>query len=258
MTTSRSSKSTFLVLISGQIETADFPEVSNLYCKYAYVMGPDWRQVSGLEEGLSPTCSRGQQNQRIVFNVPLEATFTSTNPFRWPQLVLSCYGHDRFGNDVIRGYGATYIPSVPGRTIRKIPMFVPQASTLIQNILSFFTGRRAEFVDPRIVAMSQGREVTRVQTQGFINVSFNVILKDFKKFGYDTSASTIGRYFDAPLPNFEEEFNRSTRLEPLQPTVQETTDELVAEEPTMVITQPTPPNEEETAVEALENEANDQ
>lgn len=39
-----------------------------------------------------------------------------------------------------------------------MPVFVPQASTLIQKMLSFFTGRRAEFVDPRIVSMAQGRE----------------------------------------------------------------------------------------------------
>ncbi|KAI6243734.1 hypothetical protein M3Y99_00036800 [Aphelenchoides fujianensis] len=228
MTTGRPSKSTFIVLITGQIETAEFPEVDNLYCKYTYVFGPDWRQVSGLEEGLSPTCDRGRQSQRIVFNTPLEATFTSTNPFRWPQLVLSCYGHDRFGNDVIRGYGATYVPTIAGRTTRKVAMFVPQASTLMQNVMSFFTGRRAEFVDPRIVAMSQGREVTRVTTQGFITVSFNVVLKDLKKFGYDTAASTIGRFFDAPLPNFEEEFQRAGRSDAPQPPAS------IVEEPTEV------------------------
>eukprot|EP01133_Synstelium_polycarpum_P027911 gene27911-33763_t len=31
-----------------------------------------------------------------------------------PQIVFSCYGPDSFGNDVIRGYGATYLPSTPG------------------------------------------------------------------------------------------------------------------------------------------------
>lgn len=44
------------------------------------------------------------------------------------------------------------------RTIRKVPIFLPQASTSIQQIISFFTGKRAEFVDPRIVATNEGRE----------------------------------------------------------------------------------------------------
>lgn len=127
--------------------------------------------MSGIEEGLSATCDKGSSSRRIVLNTPLEATFSSTNPFRCslypvqvltlclgPQIIISCYGHDRFGNDVIRGYGAAYIPTVPGKSTQVVPVFVPQASTLIQGILSFFTGRRAEFVDPRIVSMAQGRE----------------------------------------------------------------------------------------------------
>ncbi len=32
-----------------------------------------------------------------------------------PQLVLSCYGQDVFGNDVIRGYGVVHLPMAPGR-----------------------------------------------------------------------------------------------------------------------------------------------
>lgn len=63
-----------------------------------------------------------------------------------------------FGNDVITGYGSTHIPTVPGKTVRKVAMFVPESSTLTQSVMSFFTGRRAEFVDSRIVSMSHGRE----------------------------------------------------------------------------------------------------
>lgn len=32
-----------------------------------------------------------------------------------PQLVLSCYGLDAFGHDVVRGYGAVHVPISPGR-----------------------------------------------------------------------------------------------------------------------------------------------
>ncbi|KAH7718754.1 B9 protein [Aphelenchoides avenae] len=196
-------KSSFSLLVSGQIETADFPTVNNLYCKYFYVYGADWRQVSGIEEGISCTCERGAHTDNIVFNTPLEATFSSTNPFRWPQIVLSCYGLDRFGNDVIRGYGAVHLPTVPGRAARKVAMFLPEASTAIQKLLGYVTGRRAEFVDPRIVAMSEGREVTRVRTQGFVTLSFNTVLKDIKKFGYDVQPLTISRISEFPLPQFE-------------------------------------------------------
>ena len=32
-------------------------------------------------------------------------------------MVLSCYGTDSFGNDVVRGYGATHIPIMPGQYV---------------------------------------------------------------------------------------------------------------------------------------------
>ncbi|CAD5235751.1 unnamed protein product [Bursaphelenchus xylophilus] len=204
MTTGRPEKSSFIVLVTGEIEKAVFPEVNSIYCKYNYVYGPDWKFISGVEEGLSPSCERGHQSSHIAINTPIDATFSSTNPFRWPQLIISCYGHDMFGNDVIRGYGATFIPTAPGRSQRTVAMFVPQASTATQRILSFFTGRRAEFVDSRIVSMSQGREITRVSSQGLITVTFNVVLKDIKKYGYDVSPATISRISEFPLPHFEE------------------------------------------------------
>jgi len=34
-----------------------------------------------------------------------------------PQLVVSVYGYDVFGNDVPRGYGVTHIPITPGRLV---------------------------------------------------------------------------------------------------------------------------------------------
>lgn len=39
-----------------------------------------------------------------------------------------------------------------------MPLFVPQASTTLQKIIGYFTGRYAEFIEPRIVAMAEGRE----------------------------------------------------------------------------------------------------
>ena len=46
-------------------------------------------------------------------------------------------------------------------------------------------GRRPEFVDPRVVASGEGRDVTRVSTQGYVTVQLSVVTKDLKKLGYD-------------------------------------------------------------------------
>ena len=88
--------------------------------------------------------------------------------------MLSFYGQDPFGNDVIRGYSATHLPTVPGkcaflsdfytffvpqiRIKRKCPLFLPQGSTLLQRLIGVFTGRRVEFADPRILAMAESRD----------------------------------------------------------------------------------------------------
>eukprot|EP00054_Salpingoeca_dolichothecata_P018999 m.117547 g.117547 ORF g.117547 m.117547 type:complete len:107 (-) comp23090_c0_seq3:33-353(-) len=94
------------------------------------------------------------------------------------------------GRDVVRGYGATHLPISPGRCSRTIPMFVPQASSTLQRVASWILGQRPEFVDPKFVAQSNGREVTRVRTQGKVTLSLDVIMKDFTKHGFRSTPST--------------------------------------------------------------------
>ncbi|KAM8845375.1 B9 domain-containing protein 1 isoform 2-T2 [Spinachia spinachia] len=163
-----------------------FPEYDNLYCKYCFVYGHDWAATSGLEEGITQiTCKGRQSSHKLIWNFPLETTFKSTSPSGWPQLVVSVYGPDVFGNDVVRGYGATHIPITPGQHTRIIPMFVPEPTWRLQKFTSWLLGRRPEYTDPKVVAQGEGREVTRVQSQGFVTVSFHIITKDMKKLGYD-------------------------------------------------------------------------
>ncbi|XP_031717962.1 B9 domain-containing protein 1 [Anarrhichthys ocellatus] len=186
-----SNPSVFLLTVNGQIEGANFPEYDNLYCKYCFVYGHDWAPTSGLEEGITQiTCKGSQSSHTLIWNFPLETTFKSTNPSGWPQLVVSVYGPDVFGNDVVRGYGATHIPFTPGQHTRTIPMFVPEPTWRLQKFTSWLLGRRPEYTDPKVVAQGEGREVTRVRSQGFVTVSFHIITKDMKKLGYDTGPSS--------------------------------------------------------------------
>ncbi|XP_057571343.1 B9 domain-containing protein 1 isoform X6 [Hippopotamus amphibius kiboko] len=116
-------------------------------------------------------------------------TSPSTSPSRAPTpvaIVLSVYGPDVFGNDVVRGYGAVHVPFSPGRHKKIIPMFVPESTSKLQTFTSWFMGRRPEYTDPKVVAQGEGREVTRVRSQGFVTLLFNVVTKDMRKLGYDT------------------------------------------------------------------------
>ncbi|XP_026670262.1 B9 domain-containing protein 1 isoform X3 [Ceratina calcarata] len=106
----------FFLSITGSIEHAEFYDINNAYCKYGYHFGPEWSVVAGIEEGLTQMskCSNDPRNL-AVWNFPLEATFKSTDPHGWPQLIMSIYGLDIFGHDVIRGYGVCYLPLKAGR-----------------------------------------------------------------------------------------------------------------------------------------------
>ena len=37
-------------------------------------------------------------------------------------------------------------------------MFVPESSSMVQKLASYFLGRRPEYVDPRVVSQGEGRE----------------------------------------------------------------------------------------------------
>ncbi|XP_045442435.1 B9 domain-containing protein 1 isoform X3 [Pipistrellus kuhlii] len=129
--------SVFLLMVSGQVESAQFPEYDDLYCKYCFVYGHDWAPTAGLEEGISQITSKSRDvPHALVWNFPIDVTFKSTNPFGWPQIVLSVYGPDVFGNDVVRGYGAVHVPLSPGRHKRTIPMFVPESTSKLQKFTS--------------------------------------------------------------------------------------------------------------------------
>ncbi|XP_057571341.1 B9 domain-containing protein 1 isoform X4 [Hippopotamus amphibius kiboko] len=73
--------SVFLLMVNGQVESAQFPEYDELYCKYCFVYGQDWAPTAGLEEGISQITSKSQDARRaLVWNFPIDVTFKSTNP----------------------------------------------------------------------------------------------------------------------------------------------------------------------------------
>ena len=98
--------------------------------------------------------------------------------------MISVYGLDLLGNDVVRGYGAVHAPLSPGCHTARVAMFVPESTSRVQQLASWLLGRRPEFVDPRVVAGGQGRDVTRVRSQGWVNLTFNIVTKDLERLGY--------------------------------------------------------------------------
>ena len=126
------------------------------------------------------------ERQKFIWNFPLDITFRSTCPFGWPQIVISVYEIDAFGNETICGYGSVHLPLSPGPHAAKVPIFAPQSSSLMQRFASYFLGRKPEYVDPRVTASGEGRDVTRVRSCGWVRLTFNIMTKDLKRLGYET------------------------------------------------------------------------
>uniref|UniRef100_A0A915JL71 B9 domain-containing protein 1 n=1 Tax=Romanomermis culicivorax TaxID=13658 RepID=A0A915JL71_ROMCU len=192
----------FIYLANGQIENAEFPHLQTLYLKYLFVTGADWSIISGIEEGITQVCRTNEvsnHKNNFVINFPFEIGFKSTNPFGWPQIVLCCYGSDFFGNDVIRGYGACHIPISAGSHKTRIPMFVPDSSSIVQRFLGWLLSRRPELINPSSIAKAENREAMHMKTQGFVDVVWNIVTKDTKKLAFDLNPKSLSLLSDFPL-----------------------------------------------------------
>ena len=66
-------------------------------------------------------------------------------------------------------------------------------------LFSWLFGRRPEFIDPKLVAQGEGREVTRVRSQGTVKIKFSVVTRDMKKLGYDTEPASVAIPHIAPV-----------------------------------------------------------
>ncbi|XP_005054392.1 PREDICTED: B9 domain-containing protein 1 isoform X1 [Ficedula albicollis] len=87
--------SVFLLAVSGEIESGEFPGFDDLYCKFCFVYGQDWVPTAGLEEGISQITSKSSVSPTtLVWNFPIDITFKSTNPFGcecWEAQENHCY-----------------------------------------------------------------------------------------------------------------------------------------------------------------------
>ncbi|EEC06461.1 eppb9, putative, partial [Ixodes scapularis] len=142
----------------------------------------------GIEEGISQMCKKSKDPRGIfVWNFPLDITFKSCNPYGCKNAMLTLVGaHNHKKILPVQCYSAfTCSLCRYSRHRRSMSMFVPESSSLVHKLVGWMSGRRPEFVDPKMVARGEGREVTRMTSDGVVDVIFHVVTKDLKKFGYN-------------------------------------------------------------------------
>lgn len=102
-----------------------------------------------------------------------------------PDIIVVILGLDAFGSEVVRGYGWRHLPTYPGMHSFNIPLYRPESTSLLNRLTAWFVeSRRPEFVDATLAAGNDGRELVSVCNGGQLNVQLNVLLKDFRRYGF--------------------------------------------------------------------------
>lgn len=178
------------VNLQGSIEVGSFDSVNDVYMKYSVVTGPDWILSSGSDVGITQISryKKDENGTRIfVWNQPISISYRSYNYFGWPQIVLSVYYFDLFGNDQLLGYGCTHLPissSSPPGSKQLVKIYAPQSSSMIKQLLSWIVGRKPELVNSNLVARADCRSVLQMVHVGHIELSFDLTSKDVASNGY--------------------------------------------------------------------------
>jgi len=121
----------------------------------------------------------------MIWNFPIDASFRSTTPHGWPQIVLICSGLDFFGRENNYAYGTIHIPTTIGRHERYIKMFSPTTNSWWSMFTSWLSGTYREFINgPKTLSECNEKEIIRVNATGTVKIVFQVTLINLEKFGF--------------------------------------------------------------------------
>ena len=177
----------FMLNVQGMIELGEFFDGDIINCKYDIEFGQDWELLNGLKTNQSQQACRTEgKDNFFIWNMPFEVCLRSTNPSGWPQLVVSCYGPDWFGREVLKAYGVCYFPTTKGSHERTLHMFSIKSSSGFIEAIGIFLGQKAEILNaPNVLSTGEGREVIRAQSEGIVKAKFNINITNMEYFGYN-------------------------------------------------------------------------
>ena len=170
----------FILNVQGMIELGEFFDGDIINCKYDIEFGQDWELLNGLKTNQSQQACRTEgKDNFFIWNMPFEVCLRSTNPSGWPQLVVSCYGPDWFGREVLKAYGVCYFPTTKGSHERTLHMFSIKSSSGFIEAIGIFLGQKAEILNaPNVLSTGEGREVIRAQSEGIVKAKFNINIQN--------------------------------------------------------------------------------
>ncbi|XP_052861976.1 B9 domain-containing protein 1 [Anopheles bellator] len=195
--TSGESESFFHLTVTGQLESAYFPmgpDGSGLFCRYDIVAGPDWELVSGLQSAVTQSARTESDYRTVVFNMPIEFTMKSTNPYGWPQIIFSLYGANVWNVETNRGYARVHCPLSGShsaeRTLRA-PLFIPKYANACSAVMSWISGVNPEMRDPKILADGSKHKGLSSETYGELVVKLCAISRGSTRMALDWGQAAL-------------------------------------------------------------------
>ncbi|GAB0095734.1 B9 domain-containing protein 1 [Sergentomyia squamirostris] len=173
----------FHLSVFGQLESLIQPlgcDSKSVYARYEIITGADWELVSGSRTGVTQNSSTSRKRfHTVALNMPLEFTYKSTNPFGWPQIVVSLWGMNFWGNEVCRGYCRFHIP-LPQRNVRSsvlAPIITPKPMDFCSQFIGWFTDWSPELRDSSVLAHGNRSKGIHTQSYGHLEASFDVLTR---------------------------------------------------------------------------------
>ena len=172
------------IMVQGQIEYAEVTRSDLLRLSYRVIHGSEWEIIEGDAELCSQIAKRGDRGI-VTWNLEFNVGFRSLSLSGWPQLVLELRGPNRAGEEVLKGYGCVHIPTCPGQHSKVVRLFCPVKDTWWDRVKNWVWGPECQVIDDlEQIASGEGREVTTVEYIGRVKVAFQMMQRNFDRFGY--------------------------------------------------------------------------
>ncbi|KAG5470422.1 hypothetical protein LSCM1_01666 [Leishmania martiniquensis] len=215
----------FQVLVHGVLEGAECVEAGTMFARTQLFFGPDWSFLDSTGDCGDDTAVDDEDlvvatysnNAEVVtqlsdcakgpipyfsFTAPFEFALSSTNPFGWPQLVITFHtieggGGSQSGADgsdaqllgsgeSIIGYGRCFVPMRSGYHTRNVPMMQLESATSRQQLISFLTHEKPVLRDLSFLCTGDDQVMLHARPlDGYAKLNFSVMINGMESAGFD-------------------------------------------------------------------------
>eukprot|EP00163_Fabomonas_tropica_P012749 TRINITY_DN24103_c0_g1_i1.p1 TRINITY_DN24103_c0_g1~~TRINITY_DN24103_c0_g1_i1.p1 ORF type:complete len:178 (+),score=6.45 TRINITY_DN24103_c0_g1_i1:212-745(+) len=172
--------------VIGQIEGASGFTSPNLFCKWGFEHGQNWRLLEGDKEGQTQI-DYPEHTDLTVWSHPIDVHYATKGIQGWPRLRFEVWHTDSFGRNEIYGYAFVHVPSSPGTFELDVVTWRP-CGTLKEQITSMFIGGAPQLAHEDIITSERDRFRLNTETSGVIHLQLSIIMKDFNLYGVSTKA----------------------------------------------------------------------